>query len=232
MGTQNLLKLIDVHKKYYPPSGEVRVLKGVNLSLEKGKTAAITGPSGSGKTTLLNLIAVLDSPDQGQIIFNGTSVTDFTEQQMVEFRMKHIGIVFQQHFLLPQCTALENILLPTLPLKTPYDKAQNRAEELLGKIGLYQRKDFFPAQLSGGECQRIAVARALINDPSLILADEPTGSLDHKNAIGIIDLLKKLSNKDRTLIIVTHAEFIAEQMQCHYKLFDGQLNPGEKNNAV
>ncbi len=227
MGTPGLLKLNDVHKKYYPPSGAVNVLKGVNFCLEKGKTAAITGPSGSGKTTLLNLIAALDSPDQGQIVFNGTNVTDFTDKQMVEFRMKHIGIVFQQHFLLPQCTAIENILLPTLPLKTPSDKAINRAEELLGEIGLYDRKDFFPAQLSGGECQRIAVARALINDPSLILADEPTGSLDHKNALGIIDLLKKLSDRDRSLIIVTHAEFIAEQMQCHYKLFDGHLNSGE-----
>ena len=169
----------------------------------------------------------MDSPDKGQIVFNGTDITDFTDRQMLEFRMKHIGIVFQQHFLLPQCTAIENILLPTLPLKTPSDEAISRAEELLGEIGLYDRKDFFPAQLSGGECQRIAVARALINDPSLILADEPTGSLDHKNALGIIDLLKKLSDRDRSLIIVTHAEFIAEQMQRHYKLFDGHLNSGE-----
>lgn len=234
METGYLIRLTDVHKNYNPPSGPVPVLKGADFSLEQGKTAAVTGPSGSGKTTLLNLIGALDTPDRGEIVFNGKQISAFTKQQLIQFRMKHIGIVFQQHLLLPQCTALENILIPSLPLKTPAAEAMKRAEALLKETGLYERRHFFPAQLSGGECQRVAVARALINDPLLILADEPTGSLDREKALTVINLLKQSSvEKKKTLIIVTHAGFVAQQMQYRYTLADGRLaDTGEQQHGL
>lgn len=221
-----LLRLSNIYKSYQPESGSVPVLKGIDLSVAKGKTVAITGPSGSGKSTLLNLIGALDTPDKGEILFLGESITHYSTNQLVDFRLRHVGIVFQQHHLLPQCTALENILLPTVPLKTQVEKAKTRALQLLEDINLQQRAHFFPSQLSVGECQRIAVARALINDPELILADEPTGALDHQTAIKIIALLKKFTDQGRTLITVTHADFVAQAMQCHYRLFEGTIAEG------
>ena len=222
-----LLDLSNVHKSYHPESGSVPVLKGVNLRIERGKTVAITGPSGSGKSTLLNLIGTLDSPDQGNIIFDRESIIQYSSKQLINFRLRHIGIIFQQQHLLPQCTALENILLPTIPLGSPSQEAKTRAMQLLREINLEQRAHFFPSQLSGGECQRIAVARALINDPELLLADEPTGSLDHDTALVLIALLKKFTDQGKTLITVTHADFVAKGMQCHYRLFDGTIVDGE-----
>lgn len=221
-----LLKLSDIHKNFYPESGAVQVLKGLNLMVRKGQTAAIIGPSGSGKSTLLHLIGALDKPDSGQILFNDRDIAGFSAREMVLFRMRHLGMVFQKHHLLPQCTALENIILPTLPLQTPVDEALERANQLLHATGLTDRANHFPSQLSGGECQRVAVARALINDPQLLLADEPTGALDRQSAIKIMEILTDFAAIGKTIIIVTHAEFVADKMKQQFELKDGGLVNG------
>lgn len=221
MAEEILLKLENIHKSYNPPSGAVPVLKGLNLRVNRGDTLAITGPSGSGKSTLLSLIGALDKADKGSIVFAGQNISSYTDQELVNFRMKKVGIVFQQHHLLPQCTALENILLPTLPLHTPAEQARERAMELLKEIHLSDRADHFPSQLSGGESQRIAVARALINDPDLLLADEPTGSLDRDSAQSLLDLLKQFTGTGKTLITVTHADFVASAMNIQHRLQNG-----------
>ncbi len=217
------LKLTGIHKKFYPESGPIHVLKGLNLIVNKGQTAAIMGPSGSGKSTLLHLIGAFDKPDLGKILFNNQDIAGYSAREMVLFRMRHLGMVFQKHHLLPQCTALENIILPTLPLQTPANEALERANQLLSSIGLTNRANHFPSQLSGGECQRIAVARALINDPQLLLADEPTGALDRQSAVKIMEILTDFAAIGKTIIIVTHAEFVAEKMDQQFELRDGVI---------
>ena len=217
------LKLTDIHKNFYPESGPVQVLKGLDLVVGKGQTVAIKGPSGSGKSTLLHLIGGFDKPDRGQILFNGQDIAGYSAQEIVLFRTKQLGMVFQKHHLLPQCTALENIILPTLPLKTPANKALERANQLLHTTGLTDRANHFPSQLSGGECQRIAVARALINDPQLLLADEPTGALDRQSAVNVMNTLTDFAAVGKTIIMVTHAEFVAEKMNQQFELKDGVI---------
>lgn len=223
MDNRTILVLKGICKCYYPASGPVNVLRGLDLEVEKGRSLSISGPSGSGKTTLLNLISALDSVDSGSILFEGRDIGALNASERVTFRMQNLGMVFQQHYLLPQCTALENILLPTLPVKMKPEKAREKAEHLLQKIGLQERRDHFPAELSGGECQRVALARALINDPKLVLADEPTGALDRDSAMGILELLHSIPKSGGTLITVTHADFVAREMMEHFTLSDGKL---------
>lgn len=224
-----LLKLSNIHKSFGSVESRThkQVLNDISLNVKEGETLAILGPSGSGKSTLLNIIGALDIPDSGSMFFNGNPLQDQSEKQLARFRNEEIGFIFQSHHLLPQCNVLENVLIPTLPIKDKaYKKAcHERALELIKKVDLWNQRDDFPGTLSGGECQRVAVIRALINQPKLLLADEPTGSLDQNNANSITDLLLKLNDEYQTsLIVVTHSDGIGSRMDKKYNLVDGQLS--------
>jgi ABC-type lipoprotein export system ATPase subunit len=223
-----LLSLREISKSFISDgSGQPRmVLDGLDLELDKGETISILGPSGSGKSTLLNIIGTLDRPDSGDVIFNGNNLGQKSDAELTEFRNEEIGFVFQLHHLLPQCTVLENVLLPVLPLKDKHKKKsrEQMAVDLIKKVDLWPQRDQKPNILSGGECQRVAVIRALINQPRLILADEPTGSLDEDNAMSIISLLLDLNEQfDTTLVIVTHSLAVGDRMEKIYTLQSGKL---------
>lgn len=223
-----LLQLEDVAKSYESAASgpPVRVLDGISLTVEEGRTAAIVGPSGSGKSTLLNLIGTLDVPTRGRILLRGQNLAELNEMQLAEVRNRRIGFIFQAHHLLPQCTVLENVLIPAIASKdeAQREKAPGRAQRLLERVGLGARIDHRPGQLSGGERQRVAVVRALINGPELLLADEPTGALDRASADALATLLLELNREEKvTLIIVTHAPDLAARMQQIFKLQDGKL---------
>jgi ABC-type lipoprotein export system ATPase subunit len=224
-----LLKLIDIAKRYDSPGGgqTVAVLDGISFEIRRGESVAIVGPSGSGKSTLLNIIGTLDHPTSGAVTLDGQDLTRLDDIQLATVRNRQIGFVFQSHHLLPQCTLLENVLVPTLASKdrAHRDGARERAKKLLEKVGLSGRLSHRPGQLSGGERQRVAVVRALINQPKLLLADEPTGALDRASAQSLGDLLVQL-NKDEgaTLIVVTHALDLAKRMGRVLELRDGRLS--------
>jgi len=222
-----LLQLNNISKSFSNADKTISrtVLEDLDFQLKAGETAAVVGPSGSGKTTLLNLIALLDKPDSGRVVFNGEHLSAYTKSQINTFRNQEIGFVFQQHHLLPQCTLWENILLPALVSEEKRDVYEARAEKLTDILGVSHLHDQKPGELSGGECQRAAVIRALINEPSLLLADEPTGSLDEKNAHELMQLLADVNKKTGTaLIVVTHADRIAQKMQKIYRLTNGKLS--------
>lgn len=219
-----MLELKNITKTYPAPDGthETTILSGINLVVSSGETVAIVGPSGSGKSTLLNIIGTLDKPTAGNIFFNSRDITGLKDKELAGLRNKKIGFIFQQHHLLPQCTVLENVLLPTLVSGLPGQS--ERAGELLNKVGLSGHLTHLPSQLSGGEQQRVAVVRALINQPDLILADEPTGSLDQKNSENLGKLLVELNIDNRvTLIVVTHSLDLAAKMKTAYSLNEGAL---------
>ncbi len=222
-----LLQLQNVTKGYgHPGTHSYRpVLNDLNFEVEKGQKIAIVGPSGTGKTTLLNLAGTLDQPEHGKITFNGKDITNYSKAELATFRNKHLGFIFQSHHLMPQLTLKENILLPLLPQGRKITKTENEwADYLIRKVGIWEQREQKPAQLSGGECQRTAVVRALINKPQLLLADEPTGALDEENAQALTDLLLKLSNEEGvTLITVTHAAALADSMDKKYILRNGKL---------
>lgn len=203
-----------------------QVLRNVNFSIQKGESAAIVGPSGTGKTTLLNIVGTLDVPDSGKVLFKGEDISKLNEQQRTQFRNRHIGFVFQMHHLLPQCTVLENVLIPTLTIsdKNARTALRKRASELLELVGMAAHSNKLPGQLSGGECQRTAFARALIHQPELILADEPTGSLDEESAEVLTNKLLQLNNElNTTLIVVTHSLQLASRLDSMWQLHQHQL---------
>lgn len=222
-----MLELISVSKSYDSPA-DIRedVLIDINLKVEKGKSVAIVGPSGSGKSTLLNLIGALDRPTSGSVIIDGTDLASQNDTQLAAIRNKRIGFVFQLHHLLPQCSVLENILLPTLADKSSQaNDCKQRAIELLKQVDLENRMHYRPSQLSGGQRQRVAVVRALINKPDLLLADEPTGSLDRDNSENIAKLLVEINQSQNvTLVVVTHSTQIAEHMDEMLMLINGKFN--------
>ncbi len=222
-----LLELKNIRKEYDTPSGvtPMVILDDLSLQIERGDTIAVVGPSGSGKSTLLNIIGALDKPTSGSVIFENNNLAEMSETESAAFRNTEIGFIFQLHHLLPQCTVLENVLIPSIPLnKNIHDEYRNRAEELLKKVGLENHTDYFPAQLSGGERQRVAVVRALINSPELILADEPTGSLDRNSADNLGRILTDLNRDEKmTLLVVTHSPDLAGRMNKVYKLRNGKL---------
>jgi lipoprotein-releasing system ATP-binding protein len=223
-----LVELINVSKSYTDPGSgsSVPVLHGINLRIEAGESVAIIGPSGCGKSTLLNILGTLDEPDEGEVLFDGATLRDSDGQSLSALRSEKIGFIFQLHHLMPQCTVLENVLLPTLALREKPEaiEARNRAEELLETVGLKDRASWKPAQLSGGERQRVAVVRALMNKPRLLLADEPTGALDEKNADGLTLLLLDLQKKTGTsLVLVTHHPAQAAKMSRVLKIHEGQI---------
>lgn len=221
-----LLKLQKICKSYGTPgvANYQLVLDELDLQLGSGETMAIVGPSGSGKSTLLNIIGTLDHPDSGKLYFDGKNLTEFSRPELDKFRNKEIGFVFQSHHLLPQCTVLENVLLPTILQKEKSSENLDWAESLLQNVGIWEHRHKKPGQLSGGECQRVAVVRAMINKPSLILADEPTGALDGKNVDIIGELLLDLNKRENiALLLVTHALSLANSMSRTFELADGKL---------
>ncbi|HXT39465.1 MAG TPA: ABC transporter ATP-binding protein [Candidatus Angelobacter sp.] len=227
-----LLSLTDVSKRYESPDDAegVPVLRDVTLEIERGESAAIVGPSGSGKSTLLNIIGTLDRATSGRVLLDGRELSRLDETQLAAVRNREIGFVFQAHHLLPQCTVLENVLIPTLAARDGAlrDGAGERARQLLDRVGLGARISHRPGQLSGGERQRVAVVRALINQPKLLLADEPTGALDRAAAQILADLLVQLNKGEGvTLIVVTHALGFAKRMSRVLELRDGVLVPGD-----
>ena len=229
MSSNSLLEINNVTKTYPSAGGGADriVLKDLSLTVESGDALAIVGPSGSGKSTLLNLIGGLDVPTSGSVSFQGQNLNNLDDKALARFRNQEIGFVFQLHHLLPQCTVMENILIPTLPFKKgdqPGD-AEARAEALCERVGLSHVMHGFPAQLSGGEQQRTAVVRALINNPKLILADEPTGSLDQAASENLVKLLLELNQEEKTtLIVVTHSVEVASRMNRQLKLENGHLS--------
>lgn len=228
---QVLLEAVHVTKRYADPAGDdggPEVLRGVDLRLTAGESLAVVGPSGSGKSTLLNILGTLDDPTEGNVRLSGRDLTNLAETEKATLRNREIGFVFQLHHLLPQCSVLENVLIPTLVLPKPHRVGcDERARSLLERVGLAARLDHRPGQLSGGERQRVAVVRALINQPKLLLADEPTGSLDHAAAMNLTELLVELNCETGiTLVLVTHSPEIARQMARVLELRDGRLVPG------
>jgi ABC-type lipoprotein export system ATPase subunit len=223
-----LLKLNNVSKSYLTAGGseELRILHGINLALNRGESLAILGPSGSGKSTLLNIIGTLDRPTSGEVIFDGEDVGRLDDIALARVRNAKIGFIFQAHHLLPQCTVLENVLVPTLASvdKGLRGSAPDRARKLLDRVGLQNRLEHRPGQLSGGERQRVAVVRALINEPKLLLADEPTGALDQSSAHNLAQLLTEINREQNlTLILVTHAIDLAARMQRKVEIQNGTL---------
>ncbi|OHB73849.1 MAG: ABC transporter [Planctomycetes bacterium RBG_16_55_9] len=223
-----MLELIDVGKTYESPGDTqgVCVLKDISLKLEDGRSVVIVGPSGCGKSTLLNLIGALDRPTSGRVLFDGQDLAALDDSELAKIRNKQIGFVFQMHHLLPQCTVLENVLVPTLAGKdhSSTEGTRKRALELLERVGLQDLLLHRPGELSGGQRQRVAVVRALINQPKLLLADEPTGSLDREASENIADLLVELNRSEKvTLIVVTHSRELAERIGRIMELTGGSL---------
>lgn len=228
IGASPVLELQNIEKHYDEPGGEgiVPVLRGISFNVYQGESIAVTGPSGSGKSTLLNLMGALDHPTAGAVILSGRNLRSLSDRELAMIRNREVGFVFQLHHLLPQCTVLENVLIPTIP---KYDESKiqdsvRRATELLKMVGLQSHMHHRPGQLSGGERQRAAVVRALINQPKLLLADEPTGSLDQDSAFALAQLLTELNEeKAVTIVTVTHAPLVAKFMKRQLKLEHGTL---------
>ncbi|MBO7226400.1 MAG: ABC transporter ATP-binding protein [Bacteroides sp.] len=214
-----MIKIENIHKSY----GNVEVLKGIDLNVEKGEIISIVGASGAGKTTLLQIIGTLEKPDEGNIIINNTDVNALSEKKLSEFRNSNIGFVFQFHHLLPEFTALENILMPAMIKQTPRKEMEERARLLMDFLKISHRAGHKPSELSGGEQQRVAVARALINTPAVVLADEPSGNLDSVNARELHNLFFELRRQyNQTFIIVTHNEEFAEMADRKITMRDGK----------
>lgn len=223
MDDTSVLELIDVVKRYVSGRNSVEVLSGISLKIGAGSSVAVTGPSGSGKSTLLNIMGTLDRADSGTVRIGGLDAGGLDDSGLCRIRREKVGFVFQQHHLLPQCDVLENVLIPSAAesgMKVPEDYAR----ELIERVGLGARISHRPSELSGGECQRVALVRALINKPAVLLADEPTGSLDRKASDELIRLMLELNSASGTaLVVVTHSEKLAGAMGQRYSLKDGKL---------
>jgi ABC-type lipoprotein export system ATPase subunit len=219
-----LLSAQGLKKTYFMGSRTLEVLRGVDVEIARGDFVALRGASGTGKSTLLHLIGGLDTPNAGEIIFRGQKLSGYSESELTIFRNRRVGFVFQAYHLLPELTALENVCLSARIARISAGQAEKRARELLGRVGLNAREDHKPSELSGGEQQRVAIARALVNEPELLLADEPTGNLDSKTGGEIIELLKSLRvEKQTTLVIATHDEKVAAHAQRVIELVDGRI---------
>ena len=223
-----ILRLTDICKDYQQGKEPVRVLKHINMSVQKGDYLAIMGPSGSGKTTLMNLIGCLDVPTSGTYVLEGQDLKDLSDDMLADIRNKHIGFVFQSFHLLPKMDALDNVALPLLYAGVPLQERRQRAEEALKAVGLEDRLHFFPNQLSGGQCQRVAIARAMVGNPSMLLADEPTGALDTKSGNQIMEIFRRLSDEGMTIIMITHEQSVADCADKIYYILDGELRTGSE----
>lgn len=221
-----LLELRHIYKSYQQDKITIPVLKDINLSVEEGEYLAIMGPSGSGKTTMMNLIGCLDRPTKGDYILEGKSVVKYTEDQLSDLRLNTLGFVFQNFNLLSKQTALDNVALPLIYAGIPLRKRNEIAYEALKRVGLEERVKFRPSQLSGGQQQRVAIARALVNRPKIILADEPTGALDSKSGIQVMDLFQQMNDEGVTVIMITHDSKIAHHAKRIVHIFDGEITEG------
>jgi len=234
MPTPSLIQITDIGRKYVIGAETIHALKSVSLQIKKGEFVALMGPSGSGKSTLMNILGCLDTPTRGEYILNGINVSDMTDDELAEVRNKEIGFVFQTFNLLPRSTSLDNVALPLVYAGINKQTRKERAQAALESVGLGNRVDHKPNELSGGQRQRVAVARALINNPSIILADEPTGNLDTKTSIEIMGLLEEIHSRGNTIVLVTHEEDIAQHAHRIVRMRDGlieddYLNPDVKS---
>lgn len=221
-----MLEAVGLSKHYTTPAGEVAVLSGIDLRLEAGDSVSIVGPSGSGKSTLLHILGALEPPSAGSVRLDGADPYTLQDAQLARFRNRQVGFVFQDHHLLPQCSVLENVLIPTLVDRGAGAAPRDRALALLDQVGLSHRLHHRPSELSGGEKQRVALARALVQHPKLMLCDEPTGNLDHDATNAVADLLLDLHVSQRTiLIVVTHNLDLARRFAATYRLGDARLQP-------
>ena len=218
-----ILELKNIYKEYIQGKMSVPVLKNVDFSMEEGEYVAIMGPSGSGKTTLMNIIGCLDQPTQGQFFLDGEDVSKCTENQMSDIRLRKIGFVFQSFHLLPRQSALTNVELPLNYAKVPKKERREMAFQALERVGLADRVDFLPNQLSGGQMQRVAIARAIVNNPKLLLADEPTGALDSKSGAQVMELFQKLNDEGVSVLMITHDAEIAAHAKRMVMIRDGEV---------
>ena len=224
-----VIEVEDVKKIYKVGPSEVHALAGVSLTIYRNEYVAIMGPSGSGKSTLMNILGCLDTPSEGRYILNGTDVSKMQDDQLADTRNREIGFVFQTFNLLPRYTALENVVLPLIYAGVPKGERLERGRAALTSVGLEERMEHKPNEMSGGQRQRVAVARALINDPAIILADEPTGNLDTKTSIDIMQLFERIYGSGTTIIVVTHEEDIAQHARRIVRLRDGKIERDEVN---
>lgn len=227
-----VIKLRGITRNFPLGNEVVKVLKGIDLDIEKGEYVALMGPSGSGKSTLMNLLGCLDTPTGGTYELNGELVSSMTDDQLAEIRNKEIGFVFQTFNLLPRTTALENVALPMIYAGKSKKERTERATKVLADVGLADRMDHKPNQLSGGQRQRVAVGRALVNHPTIILADEPTGNLDSKTSVEIMNLFNEIHAAGNTVILVTHEEEIAENAHRIIRLRDGMIESDTRRNSI
>jgi len=222
-----LVKMVDLHKRFMLEKREIPVLNGVEIEIQKGELLCIVGASGAGKSTLLHILGGLDHPSSGKVLFDGEDIFRFSEPQMAQFRNKKIGFVFQFHHLLPEFTALENTMMPAWIQGNKNKRIEEEAKQILKVVGLEMRIFHRPGELSGGEQQRVAMARALILSPQLVLADEPTGNLDTQTSKSVFSLLRRLQHeKGITLVMVTHNESLAKQADRIVKILDGKIEKG------
>ena len=224
--SENMTKLIElkgINKTYKNGDQELRVLKDIDLEVEEGEFVAIMGPSGSGKSTLMNVIGLLDRPTSGEYFLEGQEVGNLSEKKLARVRNEQIGFVFQQLFLLSKLNAFQNVELPLTYMKIPKKERRERALEMLRLVGLEERSDFKPMELSGGQKQRVAIARALVTNPSFILGDEPTGALDTKTSVQIMDLFKQFNDEGKTIVIITHEPEVAQLCKQTVILRDGNI---------
>ena len=229
MNMENIISLDKIVKNYYIGSITVEALRSVSIDIKTNEYVAIMGPSGSGKSTLMNLVGALDTPTSGEYILNGTDVSKMDDNRLAEIRNSEIGFIFQTFNLLPRYTALENVMLPLIYAGASKSERSERATTTLSEVGLADRMDHKPNELSGGQRQRVAVARALVNDPSIILADEPTGNLDSKTSVDIMKLFGHIHKRGNTIILVTHEEDIARYAHRIIRLLDGEIDRIEIN---
>lgn len=230
-GRKEIIRIEGLEKFYRLGTQQVKALNGVDISIYSNEYVAIMGPSGSGKSTLMNILGCLDTPTGGKYVLNGTDVSKMDDGELAQVRNKEIGFVFQSFNLLPRYTSLENVALPLIYSGVPRQIREEKAREALVSVGLGERMEHRPAELSGGQRQRVAVARALINNPSIILADEPTGNLDTKTSIEIMRLFEEIYKKGNTVIVVTHEEDIAQHARRIIRLRDGVIESDEQNPA-
>ncbi|MCO5291043.1 MAG: ABC transporter ATP-binding protein [Chitinophagaceae bacterium] len=216
-----MIHLQDLRKSYFMGQMELKVLKGITLDIHKNEYVALMGPSGSGKSTLMNILGCLDTPTNGTYVLNNHDVSKMDDDSLAEIRNKEIGFVFQQFNLLPRLTALENVALPLIYAGVGKNERKDKAMEVLEMVNLTDRSHHKPNEMSGGQCQRVAIARALVNDPAIILADEPTGNLDSKTSYEIMDIFNKIHDNGNTVVLVTHEEDIAKYSQRIIRLRDG-----------
>ena len=223
----NIIEIKNLNKSFFMGDQEIKAIDNINFKVEKGEFVGIIGPSGSGKSTLMNILGLLDIPDSGEYILDGVSVASLSDNKLAEIRNKKIGFIFQNFNLLQKMQALENVQVPLIYAGVDHKKSTELAYKYLEKVGLKGREKHLPTQLSGGQQQRVAIARALVNNPEIILADEPSGALDSKTSIEIMDMLQELNNNGQTIILITHDITVAKRAKRIVRISDGKLYEGE-----